>query len=128
MFDEILCWIKVIVRPSYWLMNEKFSLAWDTKIRELMQVHEFVYGSKATATLGSYLIWIENHPYASFKPYAHFSDTPECRPSRVTIMLARAKLLREVGSQKVKKPSIDYEVSRFIEKTELVEKGLAQNE
>jgi hypothetical protein len=82
--------LKFIFKPSYWVMNNRYSKEWDTKINELLDKypmehsHPFNdnYVDKAQIKLGNYKIWACNHPYASFTLKVGGEDV---RPSRKTI-------------------------------------------
>lgn len=81
-----------LFKPSYWVMNYRYSKEWDEKINDLMNKHKFEK-NHMTANLGDTKIWVVNHPYASFVPY---QNTYNIRPSRKTIYLAHKKLLKDV--------------------------------
>lgn len=85
--------------PDYWMMNYPYSEQWDKELNELMDKYPFRYISDFDAKLGAQEIWIENHPYASFRP----DSRPIC-PSRMTIVRAKRKLDRDTISNGMRVP------------------------
>jgi hypothetical protein len=57
-----------------------------------MESEKFVSQNNYTARLGDRIVWIENHPYASFTPVGY----PQARPSRATILRAHDKLMEDI--------------------------------
>jgi hypothetical protein len=92
--DLVSLLLRVLTTPSCWLQNNSYSRQWDRRLKELMATHRFVRTSRHTAMLGDVLIWIANHPYASFSPYG--DREMEIRPSRLTIFRAHDKLMRDI--------------------------------
>jgi cytidylate kinase len=86
--------LKLIFKPSYWLMNHGYSAAWDKALNELLDEHTFKNIGEHTAQLGHLTIWIENHPYASFTVW--HGAPGSVRPSRLTIERARNLLERDM--------------------------------
>lgn len=91
--DLVSLLIRVLTTPSCWLQNNSYSRQWDRRLNELMAKHKFVRVSKHTARLGDLLIWVANHPYASFSPYGEHEQ--DIRPRRVTIFRAHDKLMSD---------------------------------
>jgi hypothetical protein len=95
--------IKFIFMPHYWIMNYDYCEKWDSELRNLMQENDFKQCSKTffnikyideyQVKIGDKIIWIVNHPYASFCDNS-FTDKIKIqkRPSRQTIYLAKKKL------------------------------------
>ena len=83
--------IKFLFMPSYWLLNYSYSKSWDVKLNKLLNKHKFTNINDYTAELDNTIIWITNHPYASFK---QFTKNSYCnnRPSRQTIYKAKQLL------------------------------------
>jgi len=73
-------------------MNNKYSEAWDKKLKELLKTEDFKNINHYNADLWGFIIWITNHPYASFTYRG-------LRPSRFTIMEAKKKLDRDIVKQ-----------------------------
>lgn len=90
--------------PNYWTMNAHYDPQWDKELRSLMKEHDFVqykanppgtwggipHISEVEAKIGDKVVWIANHPYASFTTSANYRL--DARPSRQTIYLAGKKL------------------------------------
>lgn len=85
--------IFTILRPSYWLMNHPYNGDWDKKLNYLLDNCTFTDTDRYTAKLSGVEIWIENHPYASFREYLCL--VKQVRPSRLTIHKAWEKLKKE---------------------------------
>lgn len=83
-----------LLNPKYWIMNNPLCKEWDADLLELMEKYKFELSSRFRARLGSQIIWIANHPYASFSPAFGFKDM-KIRPKRSTIIKAREKLIRD---------------------------------
>jgi len=92
-------WISIIFSPRYWVQNYEYSPSWDLEINLLMRKHKFSNRGNCTAMLGPVTVWIENHPYASFTECVtqggYFISTLPGRPSRLTILRARRKIIEE---------------------------------
>lgn len=118
--EDTIGWVKVILSPSYWIMNDSYSKVWDNELTRLMSEHKFTKLSTHTAYLGDVCIWVGNHPYASFTPYG-----ANIRPSRLTIMRAYEKLIEDVycSNQKSSKKCIIVE-----EYCEKVNKNTSNNQ
>lgn len=89
-------WLKVLFTPSCWIQNYDYSQLWDAQLRALLVSGEkfvVVSANDYTANIGNYVVWIKNHPYASFKPYGAGGS---CRPSRATILRAMDHLVKDV--------------------------------
>lgn len=86
-----------ICMPDYWVLNSKYDETWNDVLNGLMKNFEFeapTYPSDHTAMLGNGEIWVSNHPYASFTPHNNLSND-DVRPSRLTIVRARRKYLKD---------------------------------
>lgn len=94
-FNDFLISIWVLINPRYWLMNNSYSKSWDKELIKLMDEHTFINQTEHTAQLGDKIIWIENHPYASFTDYSNSDLTRDYRPSRKTIYKAMQKLKKD---------------------------------
>lgn len=92
--------IKFIVMPQYWIMNFTYSKVWDTKLNTLLKEHKFTEITGYTVKLDNELIWIANHPYASFTSEPEY----KChgRPSRKTIYKAKRLLELDLAEQLIK--------------------------
>lgn len=77
-----------LIRPNYWFMNYPYSQEWDEEIKELSE-KSITEIERYSCRMGEVLIWIENHPYASFTPYSC-----NFRPSRMTIYKLHKKLIK----------------------------------
>lgn len=89
-------WFASLVRtlhPRYWLMNHQFNRDWDNWLNEQMDSGSFEAISAHTARIGGRIVWIENHPYASFTNYG---EGIRVRPSRRTIIRAHDKLIADM--------------------------------
>ena len=92
--NDFMYWIRVLINPAFWLMNDPYSEQWDRRFNELAKAHKFKPGkTHHTAYLGDQEIWVANYPYAAFKPFVDRS----VRPSRVTIFKAKMKLKHDIG-------------------------------
>lgn len=84
--------LKVLITPMCWMQNYRYSETWNTTLNKLLTTNNFEYQDSAHAKIGKYIVWIENHPYASFHPTNNIS----VRPSRRTILKAYDKLLADI--------------------------------
>ncbi len=97
MIRRIFDMITIAFNPNYWLMNYKYCDVWDKKLNKLMNENEFVmYDMRYTCELGDSVIWVSNHPYASFIEYNTFNK--EVRASRLTIIKANRKFNYDIKS------------------------------
>ena len=97
-FQQFILNLQFIFKPRYWVMNYEYSPKWDKKLNELLDKHTFDESkdNNHTALLGTVYIWIENHPYASFMPYADtFKGKAKFRPSRLTIQRAYKQYIND---------------------------------
>jgi hypothetical protein len=85
--------LRVLLRPHCWLQNYPYSKDWDQKLRSMIESHRFEADDQYTARLGGMDIWIENHPYASFRP--DDGKLPRVTPSRATILFAYDILMED---------------------------------
>ena len=94
---DFLLSLQFIFRPTYWVMNYEYDDIWDAKLRKLMDKHKFTPLRRGNFkhTLGDEIIWTTNHPYSSFTPCDHTENPIDIRPSRLTILRARKKLIKE---------------------------------
>lgn len=77
--------LKFIFNIDYWSLNYQYSKAWDDKLNELLDKYKFEKIDSYEAKLGNTVLWITNHPYASF----HLKvGEIGFRPSRLTIQRA----------------------------------------
>lgn len=83
-------YLTLIFRPSFWVMNERYSASWDIELNHLMKQHSFKGCDSYTAQLDERLIWVANYPYGAFCPRYGMNNLP-FRPSRYTIYVAREK-------------------------------------
>ena len=76
-------WLLVLLNPACWVQNDDpFSPEWDAELKALIKAGvEPTENTGYEMKLGPYTIWIENHPYASFR-------CGKFRPSRATILRA----------------------------------------
>lgn len=79
----------VLFHPSYWYQTYPYSKEWDDYCK-----HSLYYGvnfkdiTTHKAKFGDKVVWIENHPYASFT----IGESPfRIRPSRYTIHRLRQR-------------------------------------
>jgi hypothetical protein len=79
---------RILFTPQCWFQNNPFSREWDRRLNALMRDHKFKRVSKHSAQLGPAVMWVANHPYASFSP-----EGAEVRPRRATVLKAMDKLL-----------------------------------
>lgn len=82
--------LQAIFHPSTWLQNHEYSEEWDLELRYLMSRYPFTEIDFYTAKLGNVVVWIENHPYASFHRHGD-----RYRPRRSTILQAYKKLQKD---------------------------------
>ena len=76
-----------ILLPDFWIMNYGYSQSWDKALNRLMDEHAFKVVNTYTAMLGDTEVWIQNMPYAAFRPLIPGKDEG-VRPSRLTIAKA----------------------------------------
>lgn len=82
--------LKVIFTSECWLQNHMYNKEWDNELHELLlSGTEFEIICDYTARIGSRVVWIANHPYASFT----ISGDITLRPSRKVIMMAQDRLI-----------------------------------
>lgn len=85
--------LRVLTTPACWLQNNDYCPEWDEELNRLMRTERFTDVTRYTARIGGHLVWVANHPYASFTMREH-----EVRPSRATILRAKRKLMADVIS------------------------------
>lgn len=94
---EFILNLQFIFRPSFWLMNYKYSKDIDEIMQYLLNKYEFTEVSEHTAKLGEIEIWIENQPYASIVPRDLLRKG---RASRLTILKGINKLKTAKANKK----------------------------
>jgi hypothetical protein len=100
--------LKMIFKPSYWHKIYGYDEIWDDELQTLMAMHRFEpllkYNGDVNThycRLGNVVIWIENHPYASYTRCGHIRDYPlgvsplGHRLSRLTTYEAHTKRKRD---------------------------------
>lgn len=90
---EISGWFRVLFTPSCWIQNERFSSVWDEHLNCLAQSESFSQIDGYTARLGNEILWIANHPYASFT--SRRLSGLRMRPKRITILRLMDRLERD---------------------------------
>lgn len=124
---HILNHVKFIFMPNYWLMNNDYDREWDKKLNSLMEEFDFETYSKEInlggtnlklreslyeAKLGETVIWIENHPYASFieresdNLFGFSNFKKQGRPSKLTIYRAHKKWKKDIKMSKMTKQEL----------------------
>lgn len=96
---NILLKLKVLVNPAIWSQNHPYSKRWENVLLSLMARHKFIAHPTIPdkmAQIGGVTVWIGNHPYASFTPYAPVFLL--VRPSRAVILMAMEKLIQDIGA------------------------------
>lgn len=88
-------WLRVLTTPGCWIQLNPYSPEWEHDLRKLMAEHRFTEIRECTTMLGPLSIWIENHPYSSFRPYKSFEYDDRVRPRRITVLEAMDKLERD---------------------------------
>ena len=95
--------LKIIFKTSYWYQQGEYCKMHDDALLELLSKYEFVPNDGVTSFLGRAEIWIENHPYNSYRIWDDaFKGT---RPSRKTMIKAHKK--RMDGKAKERQEKID---------------------
>lgn len=85
--------LQFIFKPSYWLMNNRYSKRMDELMITLLNKYEFTEIGEHTANLGDTTIWIGNIPHSCMMPYFRdLSYNKNERPSRLTIQMGIRKL------------------------------------
>lgn len=88
---KLLSNLQFIFKPSYWLMNERYSKLHDDELNRLMDKYKFTRINGYTAYLGNTEIWISNFPYG----VGIRSVCQRSRPSRLTIQKMNSKLIKD---------------------------------
>lgn len=88
-------WLKVLIKPSSWMQLAPFSCAWDKALIHVIRNHRFtMIRDGRVAKVGTYQIWVANHPYGSFTP--RDTGLPEdVRPRRSTILWAYECMMQD---------------------------------
>jgi hypothetical protein len=84
-------WLKALFTPGCWIQLGTYSPDWDAELNRLLMEHQVERTGNYTARIGRRVVWIENHPYASFRP----NDFDQARPKRATILKAWDRLIRD---------------------------------
>lgn len=95
----------IICTPEYHHLAFPFSKKWDEKLNALMANHRFIIQLKSNnvVKLGNETIWVGAHPYISFTPYYDLEKFCNVRPSRLTLLRAHRKLLKDLKFAKRKR-------------------------
>lgn len=97
--------LQFIFRPTYWMMNYKYSKEWNITLNELLDNHRFTNIDEHHAQLGPALIWISNVPYGCmctdplFTKHSTKEYSPKyqsVRPSKLTILRCLKRLKQDV--------------------------------
>lgn len=67
LFESIVLFWFVLVRPSAWISNYKTCMKWDAELRKLIKEGAPIYPvkySERRIQLGDHQIWVSNFPYA----------------------------------------------------------------
>ena len=86
--------LRVLFTPSCWPTVGPYSKEWDNILNELLKTEKFRRRNEFTATLGPYVLWIQNMPYACFHIYQDGFKGPI--PKRITMLRARDKFFADV--------------------------------
>jgi len=89
---KLIANIKIILSPSYWVMNYPYSKEVDLFMIDLLDNYDFENIQQHTACLGGVKIWIENIPYACMWIYQGDCNILNLRPSRKTVYRGVKKL------------------------------------
>ena len=107
---DFILGLQFISRPKYWFMNYSYNKEWDEKVKSLLKNNRFIKMCSYRAKLGDTILWIENHPYASFCTGTPSLTNKEYRPSRLTIHRAKKKLDKEAKFIQETKPLTTLEI------------------
>ena len=88
---ELKYFIRLLISPSYWMMNELFYKEWDNDLIKEMATNKFTNYDGYNAKLGPLKMWVVNHPYSSF-----VDRSMGFRPSRFTLMKCRDKFINDI--------------------------------
>lgn len=102
--------LEILIRPSYWMMNNQYNKLVDKEINRLLDNHKFEVITDCTASLGNKKIWIENIPYACMNFYD--SRFKHLRPSRKTTLRAVRRLKED--TKKCVKYDFEYKLAKFL--------------
>ena len=87
---EFLLWLRVL-HPRFWVQNYPINHVWDAKLRSLLKTETFVKENLCICKIGPHLVWVENYPYASFRPIGL-----AVMPTRRTRIMAHDKLVKDL--------------------------------
>ena len=88
-----------VLNPKCWIRNHSTNFDWDTRLNELLDAGlPFTCISERTAKIWGYEVWIQNHPYASFKLKSTGAD--DIGVSRSTAARAKEWLDRCIIAEK----------------------------
>lgn len=104
--------VDVLVHPECWFQDEgsAYCPAWEAELAACLELGrpfeplEVVAGWTVpqVARLGAYVVWVANHPYASFRPLPAppgMITRRLCRPRRATILRAGRALAAQARAQ-----------------------------
>lgn len=89
--------------PGFWEMNYPYSESWDAALNRLLDKYPFTNITQYHATLGDVSVWVENMPYAAFRPEIE-GRGKGVRASRATIARALEAFKRDGGFAVVAPP------------------------
>ena len=88
--------LQFIFRPSYWVMNYRYSKEWDELLNLLMEKEKPVFeringldGKIYNVSFLDIMVWVGNYPYAYATPSptdTKYRGEKRFRPSRLTIL------------------------------------------
>jgi hypothetical protein len=102
-----------LFKPSYWIMIYPYNKEVDTLLNKLLDNFEFSKITEFNANLGETELWIENHPYASFR--IMHPDISNFRASRKTILRAKKALDKQyIVQAKIQDSSITDAINEVV--------------
>lgn len=115
MKKKLLGYLRVLFTPACWVRIYPVSKPWDKELNELMLTHNFVVDGDSPVSphfmvkLGDKVIWVTNHPYASFSEIDYTEERPFCDrkmvlPKRITALRAMDKLNKDIPAETRKNP------------------------
>lgn len=90
-WNNVYWFFYFLIRPNWWIQIYPTNYLWDQELNYLLELYKFEKVDSYFAKLGNRLIWIENHPYASFK-----EGLSKSLPSRKTRKKAYDKLVNDL--------------------------------
>ena len=89
--------LRVLLTPRCWLQNYEYSRDWDAQLIACMAFFKFEEVDAFSVSINDIVVWVCNHPYASFSQYKDVCTNINCgRPSRKTILMAMSKLRKDL--------------------------------